>query len=80
MSPYKQALRKFQRDYFGMLLATNGGNVTRVAQLAGMDRTYLYRLFLRLGLVTKAKTVQSSGMPISSLSIGTLHSLTRGAE
>jgi len=73
-------LRKFQRDYFGMLLATNGGNVTRVAQLAGMDRTYLYRLFLRLGLVTKAKTVQSNGMRISSLSIGTLPSLTRGAE
>ena len=67
---YKQALRKFQRDYFGMMLATNGGSVTRVAAQAGINRTHLYRILWSLGL--KAMPVQSNGTRPSNLKTGTV--------
>ncbi|HYF35663.1 MAG TPA: hypothetical protein VD994_10265 [Prosthecobacter sp.] len=50
-APYTAALRKFQRDYFGMMLQTNGWNVSRVAELAGMDRCSVYRICKVLGLM-----------------------------
>ena len=43
-------LERFQRVYLRELLASVKGNQTAAAKLAGMDRTYLGRLLVRLGL------------------------------
>jgi DNA-binding NtrC family response regulator len=46
--PYKEAreacLDGFERDYFRSLLARHHRNVAAVAEIAGLNRTYLYRL------------------------------------
>jgi len=43
-------LERFQRVYLTELLVSVKGNQTAAAKLAGMDRTYLGRLLVRLGL------------------------------
>jgi DNA-binding NtrC family response regulator len=39
----------FEREYLNRLLARSGGNMSRAARLAGIDRTTLYRLFEKHG-------------------------------
>jgi DNA-binding NtrC family response regulator len=56
-SNYRQALRSFKRKYYGDLLTWCHGNVTEVAQMAGVDRSNLHRRLRRLGL--KAKDYRS---------------------
>ena len=52
--PYSElkddVLERFQRVYLTELLTSVKGNQTAAAKLAGMDRTYLGRLLVRLGL------------------------------
>jgi transcriptional regulator with PAS, ATPase and Fis domain len=40
----------FEREYLNRLIARSGGNMSRAARLAGIDRTTLYRLFEKHGL------------------------------
>ena len=50
---YADALRAFQRKYFGDLLRWCKGDVTQVAAMSGVERTHLYKTFKRLGLDAK---------------------------
>jgi len=45
-------LARFQRVYLTELLTSVRGNQTAAAKVAGMDRTYLGRLLVRLGIHT----------------------------
>jgi len=49
--PYEQAkekvIRQFQQEYFRDLLAHCDGNYTRAAELAGVNRTTIYRILNR---------------------------------
>jgi two-component system, NtrC family, nitrogen regulation response regulator NtrX len=45
-----QAREAFERVYFDYQLARENGNMTRVAQKAGLDRTHLYRKLKQLGI------------------------------
>jgi DNA-binding NtrC family response regulator len=49
--PLREAREVFEREYFVRLLHTAQGNYQRAAQLAGLERTYLYRKFKQLHLV-----------------------------
>jgi DNA-binding NtrC family response regulator len=44
-----QIVAGFEREYLNRLLARSGGNMSRAARLAGIDRTTLYRLFEKHG-------------------------------
>ncbi len=48
--PFKEMHEAVEREYLRVLLERNGRNVNRVAELAGIDRTYVYRLMRRYGL------------------------------
>jgi DNA-binding NtrC family response regulator len=52
--PFKEAKEEviagFERQYLIALLAASGGNISRAARLAKMDRMYLYRLLQRYEL------------------------------
>jgi DNA-binding NtrC family response regulator len=41
---------RFERDYLVRVLAENGGNVSRTARAAGIDRNHLHRLIKRHGI------------------------------
>jgi DNA-binding NtrC family response regulator len=43
----RRALESFERSYVDALLAAHGGNVSRAAKAAGIDRVYLHRLMRR---------------------------------
>ncbi len=51
--PFKVAkealIDRFERAYIRSLLETCGGNMTRAARMAGIDRMYLHRLVQKLG-------------------------------
>jgi len=44
------AIDTFERTYLGALLEAAGGNMSRAARLAGMDRMHLHRLVQKHGL------------------------------
>ena len=52
--PYSEARRlaqdAFERQYLSALMKKSGGKVAHAAQIAGVDRVYLYRLLRRQGL------------------------------
>ena len=48
---YSEALRAFQIAYFVNLLKWHKGDVTAVANHAGVERTHLYRRFQNLGII-----------------------------
>src|SRR2546422_381496 len=49
----ERLLAQFERKYLQHLVALAGGNVSRAARIAGVDRTTLYRLMERHGLQRK---------------------------
>jgi DNA-binding NtrC family response regulator len=48
--PLREAREAFERMYFGYHLAKDGGNMTRLAEKTGLERTHLYRKLKDLGL------------------------------
>lgn len=48
--PFREARAEFERAYFLHLLALEGGNMSRVSERSGLERTHLYRKFRSLGL------------------------------
>lgn len=53
--PLKDAREIFERRYLEALLGTCGGNMTRVAERSGLERTHLYRKLKQLGIQLPAK-------------------------
>jgi DNA-binding NtrC family response regulator len=45
----EQSVSDFERRYLGALLAWSGGNISKAARQAGMDRMYLHRLVTKHG-------------------------------
>jgi two-component system nitrogen regulation response regulator NtrX len=48
--PLREAREAFERMYFEYHLARDGGNMTRLAEKTGLERTHLYRKLKDLGL------------------------------
>ncbi|MBI5900626.1 MAG: sigma-54-dependent Fis family transcriptional regulator [Rhodocyclales bacterium] len=48
--PLREAREAFERMYFEYHLAKDGGNMTRLAEKTGLERTHLYRKLKDLGL------------------------------
>ena len=49
--PYRQALDEFERSYFEYhKKTTSRGAMMRLVKISGMERTWLYRKFKKLGL------------------------------
>ena len=51
--PFRGAKEQFERNYFEYQLRLNGGNVTKVAAQAGIERTHLYRKLRSLDIDPK---------------------------
>lgn len=56
MIPFHQAkaeaVEAFEREYFLEALSLAGGNVTRMARMIGINRTWFYRRLAQLGLMS----------------------------
>ena len=50
--PLREARDAFERVYFDYHLAREGGNISRVADVVGLERTHLYRKLKQLGIKT----------------------------
>ena len=48
--PLREAREAFERLYFEHHLKGEGGNMTRIADRTGLERTHLYRKLKQLGL------------------------------
>ncbi|MEP6606576.1 MAG: helix-turn-helix domain-containing protein, partial [Nitrosospira sp.] len=48
--PLREARDIFERTYFEQLIDQESGNMTRVAERAGLERTHLYRKLKLLGI------------------------------
>lgn len=48
--PLREARDTFERLYFEHVLRLEGGNMTRVAEKSGLERTHLYRKLKQLGI------------------------------
>ena len=54
--PLREAREQFEKAYFEHRLKEVGGSVGKVAKLAGIERTHLYRKLRALGIDTKKST------------------------
>lgn len=52
---FKEATDAYQREFIARKLAEADGNVTRAAELMGVDRSHLHRRIKNLGIQTKEK-------------------------
>ncbi|MDH5407997.1 MAG: sigma-54 dependent transcriptional regulator [Gammaproteobacteria bacterium] len=52
--PLREAREMFERDYLEFQLRQNNGSVGKVAQIAGLERTHLYRKLRSLGIDPKS--------------------------
>ena len=49
-APLRAARKQFEKAYFEYQLGVSGGNLSKVAQVAGIERTHLYRKLRELGI------------------------------
>lgn len=42
-TPYKEAIKKFQKEFIRQALEANGGNITQTALEIGLDPAYLHK-------------------------------------
>ena len=54
--PLRDARDAFERVYFEHHIAKEGGNISRVAEAVGLERTHLYRKLKQLGIRLNRKT------------------------
>jgi two-component system, NtrC family, nitrogen regulation response regulator NtrX len=54
--PLRDARDAFERAYFEYHIAREGGNISRVAETVGLERTHLYRKLKQLGIRLARKT------------------------
>lgn len=54
-TPLRDARDAFERIYFEYHLAREGGNISRVAEVVGLERTHLYRKLKHLGIKASRK-------------------------
>jgi two-component system nitrogen regulation response regulator NtrX len=54
-APLRDARDAFERIYFEYHLAREGGNISRVADTVGLERTHLYRKLKHLGIKTSRR-------------------------
>jgi two-component system nitrogen regulation response regulator NtrX len=48
--PLRDARDAFERVYFEHHISKEGGNISRVAESVGLERTHLYRKLKQLGI------------------------------
>lgn len=53
--PLKEARDAFERLYLTHHISRSGGNMTRVAEQSGLERTHLYRKFKQLGITLERR-------------------------
>ena len=60
--PLRDARDAFERVYFEYHIGKEGGNISRVAETVGLERTHLYRKLKQLGIkVSKADECTLAG-------------------
>ena len=58
--PLREARDAFEKHYFEHLLKAEGGNMTRVADRSGLERTHLYRKLKQLGVAVGRRSGEES--------------------
>lgn len=58
--PLREAREQFESLYFDHHMKQEGGNITRVAEKAGLERTHLYRKLKQLGVKFARKNMEDN--------------------
>ena len=56
--PLRELREQLERRYFEYHISLENGNMSRVAQKVGLERTHLYRKLKQLGIKFARKTVE----------------------
>ena len=68
--PLRAARDDFERTYFEFHLANANGNIARVADTTGVERTRLYRKLKRLGLDSQVGRLRKSRTALAVKAVG----------
>jgi DNA-binding NtrC family response regulator len=58
--PLREARDHFDNAYFNYQIQKESGNISRVAEKIGIERTHLYRKLKQLGIKPNKKTIEST--------------------
>ncbi|MNL59938.1 Bacterial regulatory protein, Fis family [compost metagenome] len=53
LSTFREARAQFERDYLLRKISENSGNISRTAEVIGLERSYLHRKIKAYGIDTK---------------------------
>lgn len=59
--PLREVRDYFDSVYFNYQIQKEGGNISRIAEKIGIERTHLYRKLKQLGIKLNKKTIEASG-------------------
>jgi len=59
--PIREVREYFDSAYFNYQIQKESGNISRIAEKIGIERTHLYRKLKQLGIKLQKKTIEASG-------------------
>ena len=64
--PLHEARERFERDYIVRTLAAQQGNISRTAEVLGVERSNLYRKMKAFGIAPTRRETREGAVPVET--------------